>query len=203
MSETAPQRKSRLRRYIVEFLVALLVLYLGVCAFIYLRQDQIGFPILAEYEKVTPMDVGILFEDLHIPVNGSEQIHAWWIPGRSDKVLLAFHGSGYVLEDNITGALRSKSGLDPLPRLPGNQMDLLPLHQLGVNVLGIDYRGFGSSSPVNLNEKRANEDARAAFTYLTVQRRVPSRDVFLSGGLLAQVRRPRWLKSIPMLEDWS
>jgi hypothetical protein len=38
------------------------------------------FPALAEYENVTPLNIGVAFEDLNIPVNGSEKIHAWWIP---------------------------------------------------------------------------------------------------------------------------
>ena len=122
---------------------------------------------------------------MHIPVQGSDQIHAWWLPASSDRVLLLFHGSDYVLEDNITLALRAKSGLPPLPRLSlSRQLELIPLHQLGVNILAFDYRGFGSSTPLNLTEKTATEDARAALTYLTVQRRVPSRQIILTGWSL-------------------
>ena len=97
-------------------------------------------------------------------MNESEQIHPWWIPASpvSDKVLLVFHGNGYVLEQTVTG-------------------ELVPLHSLGVNLLLVDYRGYGSSSHRTPHEKRVYEDARAAFTYLTVQRNVPSRDVLFLG----------------------
>ena len=37
------------------------------------------FPAPTEYSPATPTNAGIPFEDLHIPVNESEQIHAWWI----------------------------------------------------------------------------------------------------------------------------
>jgi pimeloyl-ACP methyl ester carboxylesterase len=52
---------------------------------------------------------------------------------------------------------------------------------VGTNLLLIDYRGNGSSSPVTPNEKLVYEDARTAFTYLTVQRRIPSRDIIFLG----------------------
>src|SRR5215471_15803430 len=179
-------RASRFRKFVVGLLVALGILYLAASAFLYFQQDQIGFPVLTEYEKVTPAALGIPFEDLHIPVNGSDQIHAWWLPSSSpDRTLLLFHGSDYVLEDNITLALRAKSGLPPLPRLSlSRQLELIPLHQLGFNILAFDYRGFGSSTPLNLTEKSATEDARASLSYLTIQRRVPSKQIILSGWSL-------------------
>jgi fermentation-respiration switch protein FrsA (DUF1100 family) len=171
------------RRSIIGLLVTLAVLYVAASAFLYFRQDQIGFPILTEYERVTPAALGIPFEDLHIPVDGAAQIHAWWLPASSDKVLLSFHGGGYVLEENITLALKAKAGLPPPPGYP-SQFDLIPLHQLGVNILAIDYRGFGSSTPINLNEKSATEDARAAFDFLTLQRKISPRKIVLIGWSL-------------------
>jgi hypothetical protein len=175
-SVTGPSRKSRFRKYLVGFLVALVAVYLALCLFIYFQQDQMQFPTLAEYENVTPLNIGVAFEDLNIPVNGSEKIHAWWIP--------ASPPSSKVLEDNITVELRAKSGLAPLPRLPIKQMDVIPLHKLGVNVFAIDYRGYGLSSPGMPNEKRVYDDARAAFTYLTARRGVPSRDIIEEGHSL-------------------
>jgi|SRR5579872_5412954 len=176
---------SRTRKLIVGLLVALAGLYIAASAFLYFQQDQIGFPVLTEYERVTPAALEIQFEDLNIPVNGADHVHAWWLPANSDKTLLLFHGSGYVLEDNITLALRAKAGQPPLPRLSlSRQLDLLPLHQLGVNILAFDYRGFGSSTALNLKEQTATEDARAAFAYLTVQRKIPSRQIILAGWSL-------------------
>jgi fermentation-respiration switch protein FrsA (DUF1100 family) len=163
-SVTVPQRTSRLRRFAAIFLAVLAVIYLAACAFFYFQQDQMTFPAPREYATATPLSVGIPFEDLHIPVNGSEQIHAWWVPATtaSDKVLLVFHGNGYVLEQAA-------------------RRELAPLHSLGTNLLMIDYRGYGSSSSGTTNEKRVYEDARAAFNYLSVQRRIPSREIIFLG----------------------
>jgi uncharacterized protein len=140
------------------------VIYLSACAFFYIQQDQMTFPAPHEYVAATPSGSGIQFEDLHIPVNTSEQIHAWWIPASSasDKVLLVFHGNGYVLDQAATG-------------------ELVPLHALGANLLMIDYRGYGSSSPGTPNEKRVYEDARAAFSYLIHQRHVRVQDIVFWG----------------------
>jgi fermentation-respiration switch protein FrsA (DUF1100 family) len=161
---TVHQRGSGFGKFVAGFLIVLVVIYVAACAFFYLQQDQMTFPAPLEYARATPLDVGIPFEDLHIPVNGSEQIHAWWIPAStaSDKVLLVFHGNGYVLEQAARG-------------------ELAPLHGMGTNLLMIDYRGYGSSSPGTPNEKRVYEDARAVFSYLSVQRRIPSRDIIFLG----------------------
>ncbi len=159
-----PQRRSGSGKIVAGFLVVLIVIYLSACIFLYLQQDRMTFPAPLEYARTTPLDVGIPFENLHIPVNGSEQIHAWWIPAStsSGKVLLVFHGNGYVLDQTVRG-------------------ELAPLHALGTNLLMIDYRGYGSSSSATPNEKRVYEDARAAFSYLTVRRKIPSRDIIFLG----------------------
>jgi pimeloyl-ACP methyl ester carboxylesterase len=116
------------------------------------------------------LDAGISFEDLHIPVNEVQQIHAWWIPASSpsNQVLLVFHGNGYVMEQGFVGELRSWG-------------EFIPLHRVGANLLLVDYRGYGSSSPTATNEKSVYEDARAAFNYLTVQRTVANRNIILVG----------------------
>jgi uncharacterized protein len=163
-SVTVSRQASGLARVVTTLLTIVLVIYIAACGYFYFEQDQMTFPAPTEYPPATPANVGIPFEDLHIAVNASEQIHAWWIPASpiSDKVLLVFHGNGYVLEQAATG-------------------ELVPLHSLGTNLLMIDYRGYGSSSRTAPDEKRVYEDARAAFTYLTVVRKVPSRKIIFLG----------------------
>jgi pimeloyl-ACP methyl ester carboxylesterase len=161
------QEISRHRRLIARIALLVFAIYAAVCAFFYFRQDKMTFPAPASYPRASPLDAGLPFEDLHIPVNKSQQIHAWWIPAdpasaSADKVLLAFHGNGYVLEQSVT-------------------LEMIPLHSLGANLLLVDYRGYGSSSAEIPTEERVNEDARAAFDYLTSQREVPSRNIVLLG----------------------
>lgn len=158
--------KRTLRTLIKTLLGAFLLTYAGLGALFYFQQDQMTFPAPSYYAKATPSDVGIAFEDLHIPVAGSEQIHAWWVPATqfSDKVLLMFHGNGYVLE-----------------QMAGPAGEAIPLHHLGPNLLLVDYRGYGSSSPGTPNETRVYEDARAALGYLINQRHLPIHNVIFMG----------------------
>jgi len=162
----APKSKRILRTTVTTLLSVLLLIYVGFGALFYFQQDQMTFPAPSKYTNTTPADVGIAFEDLHIPVVGSQQVHAWWIPASqpSDKVLLVFHGNGYVLEQTA-----------------GPAGELLPLHRLGLNLLLVDYRGYGSSSPGTPNETRVYEDARAALSYLLTQRQVRIHNVIFVG----------------------
>jgi fermentation-respiration switch protein FrsA (DUF1100 family) len=155
-----------LRAIVTTVLSVLLLIYVGLGALFYFQQDQMTFPAPSHYAKATPADDGIAFEDLHIPVGGSEQVHAWWIPATqpSDKVLLMFHGNGYVLE-----------------QAAGPSGEVTALHHLGPNLLLVDYRGYGSSSPGTPNETRVYEDARAALGYLLNQRHLRIHDVVFMG----------------------
>jgi fermentation-respiration switch protein FrsA (DUF1100 family) len=166
----AHPERSRLPRFLLVLGASALVVYIAACAFFYFFQDAMTFPAPTQYAKATPSDVGISFEDLHIPVNGSEQIHCWWIPAdsASDRVVLVFHGNGYVLDQGIPGKFAS-------------DIEFIPLHRIAVNLLLVDYRGYGSSSPGVPNEKRVFEDARAAFAYLRSQRKIESRHIVLLG----------------------
>jgi len=76
------------------------------------------------------------------------RLHAWWLgQARHDApVLLYLHGARF----DIRGSLHRIQGL----------------HALGFAVLGIDYRGFGRSTPGLPSERMACEDARAAWAWL-------------------------------------
>jgi hypothetical protein len=101
-------------------LCVLILTYAGLGTLVYFQQDQMTFPAPSQYAIATPANVGIAFEDLHIPVAGSEQVHACWIPANqpSDKVVLMFQGNGYMLE-----------------QAAGYKGELFTLHLLGHNLL--------------------------------------------------------------------
>jgi pimeloyl-ACP methyl ester carboxylesterase len=160
------EQENSLRTFAKIILTLLVLAYVAFGAFFYFRQDQMTFPAPSQYANATPADIGIAFQDLHIPVAGSEQLHAWWIPATrpSDKVLLMFHGNGYVLE-----------------QAAGRVGEVQSLHRLGPNLLLVDYRGYGSSSPGIPNETRVYEDARASLGYLLDQRHASLHDVIFMG----------------------
>ncbi|HEY3927149.1 MAG TPA: alpha/beta fold hydrolase, partial [Candidatus Koribacter sp.] len=156
-----------MRKILIRLFIALGALYAGICTFFYFVQDAMVFPAPKHFEASTPAAANLAFEDLHIPVNGTEQIHAWYIPADapSDKVLLFFHGNGYCIEQTVNAPVG----------------ELVPLHNTGANVLMADYRGYGTSSPGTATEAKVDEDARAALRYLTQERKVPLHNIIIVG----------------------
>ena len=138
--------------------------YLLAGLLLYFEQGDLLFPAPKSYEKDTPATVHLPFEDLHIAVSPSEYLHAWWIPAAapSAKVILMFHGNGYVLENIATS-------------------EAVVLHEIGTNLLLVDYRGYGGSSPAKTRESTVYEDARSALSYLTEHRRVSVHDIYVLG----------------------
>ena len=148
----------------VRFALYPVIAYLSAGAFFYFKQDTLLFPAPTTFAKTTPADSRLEFEDLRIPVNVTDYIHAWWIPNvtSSGKAILVLHGNGYVLEDMV-------------------EAEVANLHQIGANLLLVDYRGYGSSTPISPDEATVNEDAEAALSYLMRRRRMPAGKVFVLG----------------------
>jgi fermentation-respiration switch protein FrsA (DUF1100 family) len=149
---------------VLRLAVYFVAAYLTVGAFFWFMQSRLLFPAPRSFEKTTPAISGLRFEDLQIAVNARDHLHAWWIPSAmpSSKVLLVFHGNGYVLEDMAFGEAAS-------------------LHEVGVNLLLVDYRGYGSSSPIVPDESTVDEDAEAALNYLRHKPEVPADQLFVLG----------------------
>jgi fermentation-respiration switch protein FrsA (DUF1100 family) len=55
------------------------------------------------------------------------------------------------------------------------------LHQIGGNLMLIDYRGYGSSAPISPNETTIDEDAEVSLDYLLRDRMIPADRVFVLG----------------------
>ncbi len=80
------------------------------------------------------------------------RLHGLWLaqPGRANApVLLYLHGARWDVR--------------------GSAHRMRRMHDLGFSVLGIDYRGFGQSSPGLPSEDSAHEDALAAWAWLAAQ----------------------------------
>jgi alpha-beta hydrolase superfamily lysophospholipase len=97
------------------------------------------------------------------------RLHGLWLPAaRADApVLLYLHGARWDVR--------------------GSAWRMRRMHELGFAVLGIDYRGFGRSTPQLPSETLAYEDARAAWDWLAAQHPQSRRFVFghSLGGAIA------------------
>jgi fermentation-respiration switch protein FrsA (DUF1100 family) len=156
-----------LRSAIARLTTYLVIAYLTIGAFFYFEQAALLFPARKTFGKQTPAESGLPFEDLRIEVNAKDHLHAWWIPAAvpADKVILVFHGNGYVMEDMLGDELAS-------------------LHRIGANLMLVDYRGYGSSTLISPNETTVDEDAKASLDYLLRDRTIPPDKVLVLGRSL-------------------
>ncbi len=112
-----------------------------------------GFAALANH--------AIPVEDVWLTTEDGVRINAFYYANSSSpKVLLWFHGNA----ENIGYGLP--------------QMKMLS--QIGVNILAVDYRGYGKSEGTP-NEAGVYHDADAAHDYLVKQRQIRAQDIFIYG----------------------
>ena len=116
----------------------------------------------------TPSSKGIAFDSVAFGAiaTGQPSLRGWWIPApasqnKSAVTVLYFHGA--------TGNM-------------GDSVDMLAtLHNVGVNVLTFDYRGYGQSQFLHPSEQAWLEDALSALDYLTGTRHIAPSSIVLMG----------------------
>jgi len=103
-------------------------------------------------------------QDVWLTTEDNVRINAFYLSHPSSpKVLLWFHGNA----ENIGyGLARMKV-----------------LSQIGVNILAVDYRGYGKSEG-KPDEAGVYRDADAAYDYLVKQRHIRAEDIFIYGNSL-------------------
>lgn len=114
------------------------------CAGLAHKERELVFRVVpgeASWYAGLPDDV----REIDIPVTDGQRIHAWWWAAGRERApaVLYFHGSRW----NLTGQLTR----------------IRQLHDFGLSVLAIDYRGFGRSDGDVPSEASVYEDARAAW----------------------------------------
>jgi fermentation-respiration switch protein FrsA (DUF1100 family) len=114
--------------------------------------------------ETTPSALGIPYEDLRIVARHGAELHAWFLPRPSARgTLLFFHGNAGNISHRV-----EKAGL---------------LRRLGLQVLLLDYRGYGHSTG-RPSEEGTYRDARAAWSALRSRSDVdPSRIVCFGESL--------------------
>ena len=129
---------------------AAVLAYLSLCFLIYQGAWQL---LLQPSLKVarTPAALAIPFDAVRFDAGatGRPRLSAWWIPAQTPAAatLLFLHDGKGSLADTVD--------------------QLAALHRAGVNILALDYRGFGASDAAHPDQSRMTEDANAAFDYLT------------------------------------
>ena len=138
-------------------------IYALLCLAVFVFQARlVYFPIKAL--AATPAAIGLAYEDVLLETGNGAAVHGWYLPGRDDaRTLLFLHGNA----GNISHRLDS----------------LGVFNELGLNVLIIDYSGFGQSGGTP-GERQTYEDARLAWQYLTDTRGVAPERIVIFGRSL-------------------
>ncbi len=154
----------------ITTVVGLALSYGAVVGLAFAFQDQLLFQPSSRF-LATPDDVGMDHETVRLNTDDGETLHGWWIPAADvsretspgetgQHTLLFFHGNA----GNISGRLES----------------VQQFHQLGLNVLIVDYRGYGKSTG-SPSEQGLYTDAATCWTYLTETRGIAPDDIVVFG----------------------
>lgn len=149
---------------ILGLVVTLIALFVLTAGYLYFFQERVVFVPSREL-VMTPDEVGLAWEDLYLEVAPGAKINAWFVsaPDSTQKTILFCSGNAGNISHRIYTAQF--------------------LTGLGVNVMLVDYRGYGRSqgSP---SEKNAYADVRAAYDWLVNKKEIPAADIYLFGRSL-------------------
>jgi len=141
-------------------LAALFCGYLTLCLLFYQGQWQLVLHPIRTSAPPASIE-GVSYELVRFDPGDSAtpQLTGWWIPsdpgGRYAHLTILFLPDG-------NGTLANS-----IPTLAA-------LHNLGINVCAIDYRGYGQSAPVRPSQQTMTHDTDAALQYLTNSRSIPA-----------------------------
>ena len=143
--------------------------YVGLCLFVFLWQSRyVYYP--GRTIDDTPASAGLDFEDLTVQSQDGETIAGWFVPAGkggvdSDKAwsVIVCHGNGGDIGDRVDQVKR--------------------FHEMGLNVLIFDYRGYGTSTGKS-SEQGTYYDALAVWNYLKDGKKIEPRRIVVFGQSL-------------------
>lgn len=153
-------------------IAVIVALYLGLAVLVWAIQEKlVYFP--QRTLVATPGDFGMPYREVRLTAEDGVNLHGWLVEGvdgppsaelpGAGRTLLFFHGNA----GNISG------------RLETAQL----FRRMGLDVLMIDYRGYGQSEG-HPSEQGTYRDARAAWNWLTGEQGVPADSVIVMGRSL-------------------
>ncbi len=148
---------------IIWVFLAIAIGYLLILLLLYLLQNSLTYHP-ARQIVYTPDAVGLKYEDAYFTTEDDIRLHGWFIPAANARGTVLFsHGNA----GNISGRLET----------------IRMLHELDLNVLIYDYRGYGKSEG-RPDEAGTYRDAQAAWNFLTGEKNIPESTIVIMGRSL-------------------
>ena len=151
---------------LLSTLLMIAVAYCAVALYIFLMQPRLlYYPDIPTRDiEATPDSIGLTYETLSLITNDGVALHGWYVPAQAARgTLLFFHGNA----GNISHRLDS----------------IRLFHDLDLNVLIFDYRGYGQSDG-KASEQGSYRDADAAWNYLVQEKQTSPHNILLFGRSL-------------------
>ena len=138
--------------------------YLGAYIALILFQKKIIYQPTYEI-ALTPKAANLDYQEIHLHPNDTDTVMGWYVPCINPcfGTLVFFHGNAGNMGDRIDSTAL--------------------FHELGFNVLLIDYRGFGQSTG-HPSEANSYEDGECALRYLIDTHGLKYEDMVLLGRSL-------------------
>ena len=148
---------------LISILIVLVVAYSVWGWTLYFMQHGFLYRPIREI-NYTPNELGLAFEQVTFKTTDGLNLVGWYVPADTAELTVLFcHGNG----GNIT-----------------HRLDSINLfHEMGLNCLIFDYRGYGSSEGVP-SEQGTYLDAHAAYEYLTMTRKLSPENIIIFGRSL-------------------
>lgn len=151
-------------RMLLGFAAVIVGLFALCAGFLYFFQEKVVFVPSREI-VITPDEVGLAWEDVYLEVAPGVKINVWYIlaPDSTRKTVLFCPGNAGNISRRVFTAQF--------------------LTGLGVNVLLVDYRGYGRSQGAP-SEKNAYADVTAAYNWLVNEKKLTPEEIYLFGRSL-------------------
>ncbi|MBN1393191.1 MAG: alpha/beta hydrolase [Sedimentisphaerales bacterium] len=148
---------------LISIAVVLFVAYSGLGLVLYFMQPVFLYSPVQEV-PYTPEELGLDFEKVTFKSSDGLKLSGWYIPAANSELTVLFcHGNG------------------------GNMMHCLDtiniLYNMGLNCFIFDYRGYGNSKG-KPSEEGTYLDARAAYKWLTEEKKVSPENIIVFGRSL-------------------
>ena len=160
----------------LSLLAVALCVYTAICLLFYQGEWQLVLHPSHTIER-TPSSAGVAYSDVHFGDFDTGQPHltAWWIPAQNPSATTPEFQSRYAAFTVLYLHSGSGSLSETVPMLA-------LLHNTGLNIFAIDYRGFGASdASIHPSDERMAQDAEAALNYLIATRHIPARTIIPYG----------------------